>query len=96
MPLTWGRVRGYNTDRMTFQFAMLNSNAETVECQISSVAMDDLAGTRGTYPAEREGQFLQLREAIGRIASDVFDEAPLAKGAVVRIFSKHIRGAHRV
>jgi Protein of unknown function (DUF1488) len=96
MPLTWGWVRGYNTDRMVFEFAMLNSKGETVECEISSVAMDDLAGARGTYPGEREGQFLHLREAIEPIASGMFDEEARKKGVVIRIFSKHIRGAHRV
>ena len=58
---------GYDTDRMAFKFTMLNIG-ETVPCEISSAAMDELAGKRGTQPAEREAQFLRLRETIERIA----------------------------
>ncbi len=94
MPLTWGWVRGYNADRMVFEFVML-TEAKQVECTISSVAMDDLAGTRGTCPAEREVQFLHLREEIAPIASDIFDKDAPQKGAVVRIFSKHAQAALR-
>ena len=95
MPLTRGSVRGYDSQRMAFEFAMFNDKAETVECQISSVAMDELDGKRGTLPAEREAQFLRLREAIERIASDTFDEGTIVRGAVVRVFAKHIRSASR-
>ena len=92
MPLTRGRILGYDTDRMAFEFTMLNKD-ETVPCEISSAAMDELAGKRGTLPAEREAQFLRLRETIERIASDNFDSDAIARGAVVRIFAKHIRSA---
>jgi hypothetical protein len=95
MPLTRGWALGYNTERMAFEFAMLNNEGETVECEISSVAMDELAGKRGTLPAEREALFLRLREAIERIASDNFDEGTIVRGAVVRVFAKHIRSASR-
>ena len=81
---------GYDTERMAFQFTMLNKG-ETVECTISGAAMDELSGKRGTLPAEREAQFLLLREAIERIASDKF-ETPVT-GGVVRIFAKDIRSA---
>jgi len=92
MPLTRGRILGYDTDRMAFEFTMLNKD-ETVPCEISSAAMDELAGKRGTLPAEREVQFLRLRETIERIASDNFDGDPIVSGAVVRVFAKHIRSA---
>jgi Protein of unknown function (DUF1488) len=69
---------------------MLNKD-ETVPYEISSAAMDELAGKRGTLPAEREAQFLHLRETIERIASDNFDREPVVRGAVVRIFAKQIR-----
>ena len=92
MPLTRGRILGYDTDRMAFEFTMLNKD-ETVPCEISSAAMDELAGKRGTLPAEREVQFLRLRETIERIASDNFDGDPIVRGAVVRVFAKHIRSA---
>ena len=52
--------------------------------------MDELAGKRGTLPAEREAQFLRLRETIERIASNEFDSEAIVRGAVVRIFAKHI------
>ena len=96
MPLMWGWVRGYNAHRMVFEFAMLDDKAQTVECEISSVAMDDLAGSRGTYPAKRDAQFLHFRGEIGSIASGIFDEKARKRGEVVRIFSKHVRGAYRV
>jgi hypothetical protein len=94
MPLMRNRILGYDAERMAFKFTMLNK-VETVECEISSAAMDDLAGKRGTLPAEREAQFLSLREAIERIASDTCDEGTMVRGAVVRIFAKHIRSASR-
>jgi hypothetical protein len=40
MPLTRGRMLGYDVDRMAFEFTMLNKD-ETVPCEISSAAMDD-------------------------------------------------------
>jgi hypothetical protein len=89
MPLMRGRILGYDVDRMAFKFMMLNKG-ETVECEISSVAMDDLGGKRGTLPAEREAQFMRLREVIERIASDNFDSETIVRGAVVRIFATHI------
>jgi hypothetical protein len=79
---------------MAFEFAMFNDKGEIVECQISSVAMDELDGKRGTLPTEREAQFLRLRQAIERIASEIFDEDSPVLGAVIQVFAKHIRGAH--
>jgi hypothetical protein len=89
MPLMRGRILGYDVDRMAFEFTMLNED-ETVPCEISSAAMDELAGKRGTLPAEREAQFLRLRETIERIASNEFDNEAIVRGVVVRIFAKHI------
>jgi hypothetical protein len=57
----------------------------------SSVAMDQLAGTKGTLPAEREVQFLRLRDGIERIASELFDGMPMPPGGKIRIFHHHIR-----
>jgi len=92
MPLVRSRILGYDAERMAFEFTMLNKD-ETVPCEISSAAMDELAGKRGTLPAEREAQFLRFRETIERIASDNFDRDATVGGAVVRIFAKHIRSA---
>ena len=90
MPLTRGRVTGHDNERLAFKFTMQNGD-ETVECQISDAAMDELAGVKGTQSIARQAQFLALRDAIERMASDMFDQAPAMKGYVVRIFTKHIR-----
>ena len=90
MPLTRGRILGYDVKHMAFQFTMVNKG-EKVDCAISGAAMDQLSDTRGTLPAEREAQFLLLREAIERIASDTFDSEMPVEGGGVRIFAKHVR-----
>jgi hypothetical protein len=90
MPLTRAKIGGYDSERMAFGFTMLNGD-ETVECQISDAAMDELAGTRGTPSIARQGQFVALRDTIEKIASDLFDSGPVVKGAVIRIFTKHVR-----
>jgi hypothetical protein len=69
---------------------MLNKQV-TVECQISDAAMDELAGVKGTQSIARQAQFLALRDAVERVASDIFDKGPVVKGQVVRIFTKHVR-----
>jgi len=89
MPLIRGRITGHDSERLAFKFTMQNGD-ETVECQISDAAMDELAGVKGTDSHARQAQFMALRDAIERIASDMFDAAPAVKGYVVRIFTKHI------
>jgi Protein of unknown function (DUF1488) len=93
MPLTRGEALRFDLDRMAFEFTMLDSEGATVRCQISGAAMDELAGTRGTAAAERQAQFMNLREGIERIASENFDRGSALRGAVVRIFVKHIPAA---
>ena len=67
MPLTRGRILGYNTARMTFGFTMLNDSDE-VEFQISAAAIDKLlGGPRGRF-VDREIQFSLLRETIECLA----------------------------
>jgi len=90
MPLTRDRIIGHDLERLAFRFTMLNG-ADTVECQVSDAAMDELAGTRGTESMARQAQFLALRDAVEGIASDMFDRVPLVKGRVIRIFTKHIQ-----
>jgi Protein of unknown function (DUF1488) len=92
MPLTGGQIGGHDSERLAFVFTMLNGG-ETVQCQISDAAMDVLAGTKGTPSIARQAQFVAHRDAIERIASDLYDQAPRVKGYVVRIFTKHIDGA---
>ena len=87
MPLMRGRIVGYDAERMTFQFTMLNEG-ETVECWISSAAMDEIAGKRDLLPVQREARFLELREEIERIASKIFHGDTIGRGAVVRVFAK--------
>ena len=89
MPMTRGKVVGYDLERLAFRFTMLNGD-EAVECQISDAAMDELAGVRGTLSTARQAQFLTHRDAIEQIASDLFDAGPSIKSAAVRIFAKHI------
>ena len=89
MPLIRCRIAGHDSERLAFKFTMQNGE-ETVECQISDAAMDELAGVKGTDSLARQAQFMALRDAIERIASDMFDAAPAVKGHVVRIFTKHI------
>jgi uncharacterized protein DUF1488 len=95
MPLTRGQIVGHDKERLAFAFTMM-SERETVQCQISDAAMDELAETKGTPSIARQAQFVAHRNTIERIASDLFDKAPTIKGYVVRIFSKHIQGARRV
>jgi hypothetical protein len=90
MPLTRGRSLAYDHEQMAFKFEMLDG-VDTVECQVSAPAMDELAGGKGTLPSDREAQFLRYRGEIEHIASAVFDEGAFPKGAVVCIFWKHVR-----
>jgi Protein of unknown function (DUF1488) len=46
MPLIRGRILGYDANRMTFEFTMMHET-RIVDCEISSTAMDDLAGEKG-------------------------------------------------
>ena len=90
MPLTRDRILGHDNERLAFRFTMLN-DGETVECQISDAAMDELGGVKGTESIARQAQFLALRDAVEGIASDMFDKVPVVKGRVIRIFTKHIQ-----
>jgi len=90
MPLTRDRIIGHDNERLAFRFTMLNE-ADTVECQISDAALDELGGVKGTESIARQAQFLALRDAVEGIASDIFHKAPHVKGQIVRIFTKHIR-----
>jgi len=92
MPLTRGQIVGHDEDRLAFAFTMMR-DGETVQCQISDAAMDELAEAKGTPSIARQEQFVTYRDAIERIASGLYDKAPRIKGYVVRIFTKHIQGA---
>jgi hypothetical protein len=86
MPLTRGVVVGYDSTRMAYKFTMMDGN-RIIDCQISSVAMDYIAGRRWQkISIDRDAQFLECRDTIERIASTRFD-AKLENP--VRIFAKH-------
>ena len=89
MPLARGKIVGHDLERLPFTFLMMNGD-EPVECRISDAAMDELVGQKGTESSARQAQFLTHRDAIEQIASDLFDAGPVVKGAVVRIFTKHV------
>jgi hypothetical protein len=92
MPLLRGNLVGYDVARMTLGFTMLTPDAKKVDCSISNAALDFLDKRKITSPAEREDQFLRLRDTIERVASNLFDAA---EPAPVRIFMKHVDRAKR-
>jgi Protein of unknown function (DUF1488) len=93
MPLSRGRIIGYDATRMSFKFTMIDATSVAIkECEISAAALDQLAGgAKGTMPDEREAQFLHLRVAIERLASDLFDEETATTAKTIRVFYHHVR-----
>ncbi len=89
MPLTRGRIVGYDGERLAFVFIMMNED-EPVECRISDAAMDELVGAKGTENSARQALFLAHRDAIEQIASDLYEHSAKAKGTILRIFTKHV------
>ncbi len=88
--LTSSRLVGYDAERMAFLFTLMH-DARIVDFEISSAALDDLDGEKGTRHSEREAQFRRLRDKIERIASDTFERRGRPKGETIRIFSKDVR-----
>jgi hypothetical protein len=76
MALTQGSFQEYDFNRMVVKFTMKNEQA-TVPCAISTDAMDQLEGSSRTPPAQREEQFLRLREAIEERAARKFGDVEL-------------------
>jgi hypothetical protein len=89
MPLTRGRILGYDNERMAFRFSM-SENGKDVECRISAAAIDELVGGPRGSCVDRETQFLKLREAIERLATAKFDAGTFVRGSILRIFAKDI------
>jgi Protein of unknown function (DUF1488) len=73
MPLQRGEVQGYDFDRMTVEFTMLNQG-KIIMCAISTAAMDNIEGTRDVRPDQRVDQFMRLRDVIEERASRKFFE----------------------
>jgi hypothetical protein len=76
MALTRGDFGEYEFDRMVVLFTMKNDQA-TVACAISTDAMDQLEGSSRTPPAQREQQFLRLRDQIEARAARKFSDVEL-------------------
>jgi hypothetical protein len=94
MPLISHEIVGHDEQRLAFKFSMLN-DGQIVQCQISDLALDALAGMKGTESSARLAQFLSLRRTIETVASHLFDDKPLFRGSVVKIFAKHVAGGPR-
>jgi hypothetical protein len=90
MPLERGQIMGYDNNRMVFEFTMTDAEGKTVHCKISSTALDQLEGSKGTIPSEREAQFLRFRDEIERIASSLFEKGVPGPIGFIRIFHHHI------
>jgi Protein of unknown function (DUF1488) len=92
MVLGRGKPLGYDVNRMLFRFTMFDADRE-IACSISSAALDDFEGKRGSKPSERESQFFQHREEIERIAAQVFDANCKAKNRIslICLFAKHFK-----
>ena len=73
MPLQRGELQGYDFDRMTVEFTMLNQG-KVIMCAISTAAMDNIEGTRDVRPDQRIDQFMRLRDVIEERASRKFFE----------------------
>jgi len=73
MPLLRGEILGYDFDRMTVNFTMLNGG-KTVVCAISTAAMDRLESRGEVRSDQRLEQFMRLRGVIETSASRKFFE----------------------
>jgi hypothetical protein len=76
MTLTRGDFGEYDFNRMVVRFTMKNDQAD-VACAISTDAMDQLEGSSRMTPAQREQQFLRLRDRIEARAAKKFSDVEL-------------------
>jgi hypothetical protein len=76
MALTHGEFQEYDFNRMVVLFTMKNDQT-SVACAISTDAMDQLEGSSRTPPAQREQQFLRLRDRIEERAARKFSDVEL-------------------
>ena len=76
MALTQSSFQEYDFNRMVVLFTMKNDEA-SVACAISTDAMDQLEGTSRMQPAQREEQFLRLRDRIEERAARKFSDVEL-------------------
>jgi len=88
MSLMRGERIGYDATKMLFRFTMLNG-VDIINCEISSAALDDLAGTRGAGEfGDRNAQFDAYRAKIEELASKQFEVRP---SKLISVFAKHLR-----
>ena len=76
MALTQSSFQEYDFNRMVVLFTMKNDQT-SVACAISTDAMDQLEGSSRTPPAQREQQFLRLRDRIEERAARKFSDVEL-------------------
>ncbi len=76
MALTQGSFQEYDFNRMVVLFTMKNDEVN-VACAISTDAMDQLEGSSRTPPAQREQQFMRLRDRIEERAARKFSDVEL-------------------
>jgi hypothetical protein len=76
MALTQSHFQEYDFDRMVVRFTMKNDQ-DNVACAISTDAMDQLEGSSRTPPAQREQQFIRLRDRIEERAARKFSDVEL-------------------
>ena len=76
MALTQGSFQEYYFNRMVVLFTMKNDEVN-VACAISTDAMDQLEGSSRTPAAQREQQFLRLRDRIEARAARKFSDVEL-------------------
>ena len=76
MALTPGDYKEYDFNRQVVVFTMKNDEAN-VACAISTDAMDQLEGSSRTPPAQREQQFIRLRDRIEARAARKFSDVEL-------------------
>lgn len=71
MTLARGNISGYEDDRMVLLFSMMDGDRE-VRCAVSASAMDGLEHVPRTPAAQREAQFVRLRDRIEACACRKF------------------------
>src|ERR1700687_1970152 len=76
MALSQSHFQEYDFDRMVVRFTRKNDQTR-VACAISTDAMDQLEGSSRTPPAQREQQFLRLRDRIEERAARKFSDVEL-------------------
>lgn len=76
MALTQSNFKEYDFNRQVVVFTMKNDEAN-VACAISTDAMDQLEGSSRTPPAQREQQFIRLRDRIEARAARKFNDVEL-------------------